>query len=396
MSEREPEQQPPIEERVGAAIGRTAGMVLRVPLHLIGHGALLIGQIVPRRHPSPGEQPGLDLSVPPPPPPDTGAMAPRVTIIDYGPALHEVRELADPAQLPEPPPPGSVRWLNVERLELGTVTHLARTFGLHPLAAEDVLHTPQRPKFELYGDTGFIVCRMVRTAEGHLVDEQVSMFVREGLVITFQQIEGDVWNRIRSRLGQESSALRGRGAGYLAYALLDAIVDHGFPVLEHYGDRLTALEEELLDDPHPQIARRIHGIRRELVILRRILWPMRDMIDGLRSEAPDWLWSDAAYMRDVHDHMVRVIELLETFREMANGLNELYLGQQSHKMNEIMKVLTVVTSVFIPLSFLAGVWGMNFTQMPELGWRHGYLLAWGAFASIGLGLLAYFRRRGWL
>jgi magnesium transporter len=308
-----------------------------------------------------------------------------------------VREVENLEQLPEAPPPGATRWLNVECLDVATVTGIARAFGLHPLAAEDVLHTPQRPKFEAFGDTFFLVCRMLRTSEGHLLDEQVSLFVRDGLVITFQQIEGDVWSRIRTRLGQEGSAFRTRGSGYLVYALIDAIVDHCFPVLEHYGDQLAALEEELLDDPSQEIARRIHGIKRELLILRRVLWPMRDMIDGLRKEELPWLTGDAsAYIRDVHDHIVRVIDLLETFREMSNSLNDLYVSQQSHKMNEVMKMLTVMSSIFIPITFLAGVWGMNFQVMPELGFGHGYAAAWGSFIAIGVSLLAYFRRRGWL
>jgi magnesium transporter len=289
-----------------------------------------------------------------------------------------------------------VRWINVEGLNLGTITHMARAYELHPLAAEDVLNVPQRPKFEEFGETGFLLCRMLRIEEGQLVDEQVSLFVREGLVITFEQGPSNVWTRLRSRLEQNGSLLRQRGAGYLAYALVDAIVDHCFPVLEHYGDRLADLEGELMGKPDPGLANRIHAIKRDLSILRRVLWPMRDMVVAVGEEEPGWLGEQTVtYLRDVHDHVLRVIDLLETFREMANGLNDLYMTQQSHKMNEVMKLLTIMASLFIPITFVAGVWGMNFHHMPELDWKYGYALAWLTFASVVAILLFLFRRRGW-
>ncbi len=394
MAQRKREQR--IEEQIGAVIGRTAGLVLRVPLDLLGHGAQMIGLVGHRAFGAPGEGPGLDLTA------SVGEAAPggepRVTVIDYGSDHVEHRDVSDAAELSRAAPSaaGGVRWINVEGLNVRSVTQIARTYGLHPLAAEDVLNVPQRPKFEEFGDTGFLLCRMLRIERAQLVDEQVSLFVRDGLVITFQQGPGDVWGRIRLRLDQAGSLHRQRGAGYLAYSLVDAIVDHCFPVLEHYGDRLAELETELMSKTDPSIANRIHAIKRDLSILRRVLWPMRDLVDAVKEEEPPWLGEQTlTYLRDVHDHVLRVIDLLETFREMANGLNDLYMTRQSHKMNEVMKLLTVMASLFIPITFIAGVWGMNFEHMPELAWEHGYTMAWCTFGGVVTLLLLLFRRRGW-
>ncbi len=398
MAERDQEQR--IEERVGAVIGRTAGLVVRLPLDLLGHGAEMLGLVGYGLKSKPGELPGLDLQAPVAEP-ASAAEKPEITLIDYDATQTRRLEALDAKKVvkSERLPGASVRWINVEGLHPSTITHLARAYDLHPLAAEDVLNVPQRPKFEAFGDTGFLLCRMLRVEEGQLVDEQVSMFVREGLVITFQQGkgQGDVWDRIRSRLEQEGSLLRQRGAGYLAYSLLDAIVDHCFPVLEHYGDELSEIEEQLLRRVDPLLAKRIFAIKRSLSILRRVLWPMRDLVVAVREENPHWLDEQSAtYLRDVTDHAFRVIDLVETFREMANGLSDLYMNQQSQKMNEVMKVLTVMATLFIPITFLAGVWGMNFQHMPELEWKYGYLLAWGAFATVIVSLVVLFRRRGWL
>jgi magnesium transporter len=392
------DEEPRIEERVAAAIGRTAGLVVRVPLDLLGHGVQMLG-LVGRGLPSkPGEAPGLDLTAPVAEP-TAAEEKPRITLIDYGAGGTRRIEVADAKKIlaSERLEGSAVRWVNVEGLHAFTITHLARAYDLHPLAAEDVLNVPQRPKFEAFGDTGFLLCRMLRIDGGQLVDEQVSLFVREGLVITFQQGQGDVWDRIRLRLEQDGSPLRQRGAGYLAYSLLDAIVDHCFPVLEHYGDDLAEIEDELLRGPNPELANRIHSTKRALTILRRVLWPMRDLVVALRDERPPWLDEQSlTYLRDVHDHALRVIDLVESFREMANGLSDLYMTQQSHKMNEVMKVLTVMASLFIPITFLAGVWGMNFQHMPELASQYGYPAALASFTVVVASLLVFFRRRGWI
>jgi magnesium transporter len=389
-------REPRLEERLGAAIGRTAGLVVRVPIGLLGQGATLLGQLTPRGHGPPGARPGLDLQGQV----EATAEPPRITLIEYGADACHKRNVENLERYLETPdaPREHVRWLNVEGLDVGTVQRIARAYALHPLAAEDVLHAPQRPKFEQFDETSFIVSRMLRIEDGHLIDEQVSFFVVGSVVITFQQERGDVWDRVRARLDTRGSTLRQREAGYLVYALLDAIVDHCFPVLEHYGDLLADLEDELLDEDGTEgLEMRIHSVKRDLLILRRVLWPMRDLVAALREAPPGWVSSETkAYLRDVHDHAVRVIDLLETFRELAGGLHDLYLSRQSQKMNEVMKVLTVMATIFIPISFLAGVWGMNFRGMPELEWRYGYPMAIGTFAATTGLLLVYFKRKGWL
>jgi len=396
MAEQDEERR--IEERVGAAIGRTAGLVVRLPLDILGHGVELLGLVGHGLKSKPGDLPGLDLTAPVAEP-TSAEEKPLISVIDYSAERVQRRNVEDAKTIVSSPtaPGPSVRWVNIEGLHPSTITNLARAYDLHPLAAEDVLNVPQRPKFEVFGDTGFLLCRMLRIEGGQLVDEQVSMFVRDGLVITFRQWEGDVWDRIRQRLEQDGSMLRQRGSGYLAYSLLDAIVDHCFPVLEHYGDELADIEDELLVKADPKLANRIHAIKRSLSILRRVLWPMRDLVIAVREEQPPWLDEQTrTYLRDVHDHVLRVIDLVETFREMANGLSDLYMTQQSHKMNEVMKLLTVMATLFIPLTFLAGVWGMNFKHMPELDWEHGYSIALAVFGGIFVTLLLFFRRRGWL
>lgn len=318
---------------------------------------------------------------------------------DYSPERVETSHVTDPAGFLEAKRPewSKVRWINVDGLHPYIVKRFKDHFGLHTLAAEDVLNTLQRPKVEDYSDHLFLVVRMLRVCEGRLRNEQISVFFFQDLILTFQEEAGDVWDPIRQRIQNPVSRLRLQGASYLLYSLLDAVVDHCFPILEGYGDLLEELENEVVDRPTPDVQQRIHTVKRELILLRRMIWPLRDVLSTLERDENEFFTDFARpYLRDVYDHGVQVIDMVETYREMAGGLNDLYMAAVGNRMNEIMKVLTIMASVFIPITFVAGVYGMNFEHIPELSWRYSYPLFWFICAGTVTGLLIYFHRKGWI
>jgi magnesium transporter len=299
----------------------------------------------------------------------------------------------------------TVRWINVDGLSDMDVLHaLAAKYNLHPLAVEDVLNTPERPKVESIGGSEsefqarlFIIARMLQIQDGGLENEQISIFLGHKTVLTFQQSRGDVWDPVRQRIRTKGSRLRLNDASFLVYAMLDAIVDHCFPILEKYSDRLEDLEDEILANPQRTVINAIHRIKRDLLLVRRVAWPMREVIAYLHRE-PHECMSDITrlYMRDIYDHIVQIIDIIETYRELANDLTDTYMSSVSNRMNEIMKVLTVIGTIFIPLTFLAGVYGMNFHFFPELGMRYGYPAFWIICIVLAVGMLLLFHRRKWL
>ena len=343
---------------------------------------------------APGTSPGT-LNV------DASAPAPIVHIIAYGPDTLDERTITDLAELDGLK--SDVVWVDVAGLgDAAVLTQLAERFGLHPLAMEDVVNTHQRPKFEAYADHYFFVARMLDHV-GNLDIEQVSLFCGKGFVLTFQEKPGDSFEPVRERLRRTRGSIRNVGADYLAYALLDAIVDHMFPVLEVYGDHLELLEEDIfLSGGGEPIVRRLMHYRQELLELRRSTWPMRDAINALmREEAEYFDPATRVYLRDCLDHVLRVIDLVESYREYVSSLMDINLSVTSAKLNEVMKVLTIIATIFIPLGFVAGLYGMNFDtsspwNMPELGWAFGYPFALGMMTTIAVGLLAFFKRKGWL
>jgi magnesium transporter len=242
-----------------------------------------------------------------------------------------------------------------------------------------------------------MVARMLRLIDDQLVGEQISFFLAPGLLVTFQENEGDVWQPIRERIATDQSLVRGNDASWLAYALLDALVDHCFPILETYGDVLEALETEAIAHPSPALLHRIHRVQHELAALRRVMWPTRELVQHLQNrELALVSESTRTYLRDVYEHTVQIIDIIETFREMTASLADLYLSSVSNRMNEIMKVLTVIATLFIPATFLAGVYGMNFEHFPELQWRWAYPAFWAVTLTMMGTLLVYFWRRKWI
>ncbi|GAB4322131.1 MAG: magnesium/cobalt transporter CorA [Candidatus Zixiibacteriota bacterium] len=296
-------------------------------------------------------------------------------------------------------------WINVSGIhDVDMIHQLGSDFGLHELVQEDVVNTAQRPKMEEWDDHIFVVAKMLSmdADSNTLHSEQVSIVFGDRWVITFQERAGDVLEPVRKRIRKTIPRVRFLGADYTAYAVIDAIVDHYFLVLETLGERIEVIEQRLVERPESGDLEDIYAIRRELLTMRRMVWPLREAVSGLsRSESNLMHDYTTAYVRDLYEHLVQVIDTLETYRETASSLLDVYLSSVSNRMNEVMKVLTIIATIFIPLSFLAGVYGMNFDtgspyNMPELGFRYGYALFWVLVLCVGLGLLWYFRRRRWL
>lgn len=345
---------------------------------------------------SPGAPPGIEYMAGVDEPPDPTVV--RVYWVDYNEDRIEWNEgTADEFHASKRPEWSKARWVNVDGLHPYVINQLRKKYQFHTLTAEDILRTSQRPKMELYNNHVFTVVRMMRMDGEDLKQEQVSMLLYERTVITFQEIPGDVWGPIRERLKRAGSRLRTLNTSYLFYALLDAVVDHFYPILESYGLRLEALEDEVLDDPGPSVQKSVHGVKRELSILRRVMWPLREVANELqRAETPLVDPEVRTFLRDVYDHALQIIEIVEMHREQAGSLNDLYMSAVSNRMNEIMKVLTIMASFFIPITFVAGVYGMNFEHIPELAWKYSYAGFWMVCLSISTGLAFYFWRKGWV
>jgi magnesium transporter len=330
----------------------------------------------------------------------------RITCIDYSPERVEPQDVSDlPAFIAVHRPEWSVvRWINVDGLgDLAAIRALAEKYHLHPLAIEDVLHVPQRPRVQAYEADGefqarlFVIVRELELRDRQLHTEQVSIFVGHKTVLTFQETPGDVWDPVRQRIRTPGSQLRRHDASFLAYSLIDAVVDEAFPILEQFGDRLEELEDRVLQHPGQDVIQEIHRVKRELLLVRRAMWPMREVLQRMQRD-PHECFSEITrtYMRDVYDHAIQIIDIVETYREMASGLTETYMTAMSNRMNEIMKVLTIMGTIFIPLTFLAGVYGMNFKYFPELEMPYAYPLFWVICLVTAAGMVAWFRRRGWL
>lgn len=350
-----------------------------------------------RMHP-PGTSPGT-ITIP------VGAEAPPPAILTRYTAT-EIDEIkVDRLDvLAAEPTPGQLFWLDVEGHDWAMLGELAKRFAIPALVLEDVVDLGQRPKVEEYEGCVFVVAELItRAAPDERVSlEQVSLVLQEGRLFSFRERPSDLFEPVRHRLREGKGRIRVGGLDYLAYALLDVVVDHCFPVLEDLGERIERIEEAIDESPSRELVTELHGLRRDLVLIRRTAWPQREMVNRLLRTDDGLVQEETrVFLRDVADHLTMIVDTAETYREMALGLMELYMSAVSNRMNEVMKVLTVIATIFIPLSFIAGVWGMNFDpaagplNMPELGWYWGYPMALGVMAVVALGMLAFFRRRGW-
>lgn len=294
----------------------------------------------------------------------------------------------------------SVTWINIDGLhEIEIIEKIGKHFNLHPLLQEDILNTDQRPKVEDHGSHIFIVLKTLSydNTKKELLIEQVSIVLGANFVISFHEGERDIFKLIRNRIKNSIGRHRKMGADYLAYTLMDTIVDHYFGVLELLGERIEVLEEEVVVDPNPTTLQEIHKLKRDLIFLRKSVWPLREEISALeRGESPLIQSVMTVFLRDVYDHTIQIIDSVETFRDIVSGMLDIYLSSMSNKMNEVMKVLTIIATIFIPLTFIVGVYGMNFKYMPELERPWGYFMVWVINIVVALGMLTYFRKKRWL
>lgn len=331
------------------------------------------------------------------------ALPSRASVIAYDPGEVTEQVLSDLAVLDPMRTRHRVTW--IDTVGLGTeevIRGLGDRLELHPLALEDVVHPHQRAKLEAYPQSLFLVLRMPVLRDDVLDLEQISLFIGADFVATFQEREGDCFEPVRNRIRQARGRLRNNGSDYLGYALLDSVIDAYFPLVERYGERLEELEDRVLENPSNELVSEIHAVKRELANIRRAVWPLREAVSMLlRDENPLIGAETRLYLRDAYDHTIQVVELVESQREIASGLLDVYLSSVSNRMNEVMKVLTVIATMFMPLGFVAGLYGMNFDtaspwNMPELSWAYGYPAALAVMGSIAIGLLVFFRRRGWI
>jgi len=293
-----------------------------------------------------------------------------------------------------------VSWINIDGLsDIDMLQKLGNHFEIHPLVLEDILNTDQRPKLDDHDNYLFVILKMlyIEGPEKGVTTEQVSMVLGKHFVISFQEKEGDVFDPIRRRLREGKGVIRSRAADYLAYALIDSIVDYYFVILEHFDQEISKLEEEVIMGAARGTAQNIHHLKREMVFLKKNVWPLRELISNLqRFPTPLISRGTQPFLKDVYDHAIHVVESIESFRDMLSGIHDIHLSEMSNRMNEVMKVLTIFASIFIPLTFIAGVYGMNFEYMPELHWHWGYFVVLGVMASVSLGMLIYFKKRNWL
>ena len=324
----------------------------------------------------------------------------RFTIFDYDENYFSETEVKTVGECFHPRDKKAVSWINIDGIhQVDVIEKIGTHFGLNSLVLEDILNTDQRPKLEDFENYIYVVMKMLSFDEAvnKITTEQVSFILAPKLVLSFQERIGDTFDPVRERLRTSKGRIRKMDADYLAYALIDSIIDSYFIILEKIGDKIDFIEEELVTDPTPDTLQMIHELKREMITLKRSIWPLREIISRLgMMESPLIMESTNIYLKDVHDHIIQIIDTIDTYKEMLSGMLDIYLSSLSNKMNEVMKVLTLVATIFIPLTFIAGVYGMNFQHMPELGWKWSYPLVWLVMISVSMSMVLYFKRMKWI
>ena len=324
----------------------------------------------------------------------------HITVLDYvADQLHEqeLEIIEDALQFKDVP---TATWLNVDGIhDIDLVEKIGKHFNIHPLTLEDIVNAVQRPKVEEFEDYLYFVLKMLHIDEetNAIRSEQVSLVLGNNFLISFQEVKEDVFEPVRERIRKGRGRIRKGGCDYLAYALIDAVVDHYFVILEKIGAVIETLEEDLLAEPTVETMQSIHDMKRELIYLRKQVWPTREVINTVaKGELPLVQENTGVFFRDVYDHTIQIVDTIESYRDVLSGMLDLYLSTISNRMNEVMKVLTIIATIFIPITFVAGIYGMNFKFMPELEWKWGYPAVWSLIVSIALVMLGFFRRKKWL
>ena len=324
----------------------------------------------------------------------------RISVMNYDQDRLEEKELKriEESYAYKNTPP--VTWINIDGLhDVELIEKVGTHFGIHSLTLEDIVNTGQRPKVEDFEDYIYLVFKMLRFDEttGHIASEQVSLILGPHYLVSFQEAEGDVFNFVRERIRKGRVRIRKSGPDYLAYALIDAVVDHYFLILEKIGEKIELFEDRVHAEPTPEILQNIHALKREIIYFRKQVWPVREVLNvWQKTESPLMQEAHKVFISDVYDHTIQVIDTIESFRDIIAGMMDLYLSTVSNRMNEVMKVLTIMATIFIPLTFVAGIYGMNFKFMPELEWRWSYPVLWILLIGIFVSMLFYFKRKKWL
>lgn len=323
----------------------------------------------------------------------------NISIMDYGEAhLREmvVDTIETCGQLTET---DSITWINISGIhDVDMIQKLGTCFSLHPLVLEDVLNTEQRPKLDDFDAYLFLSLKMVYPDADYqtIHYEQISLIVGPSYVISLQEVEKDVFDPVRERIRHAKGRIRKKGSDYLAYALIDLVVDHYFKILEELGEKIEALQDAVIENPEPGSLAVIQSLKRELLFLRKSIWPLREIVSSLTRGESDLIHEDTViYLRDVYDHTIQIIDTIEIFRDMLSGTLDIYLSNMSNRMNEVMKVLTIMATIFIPMTFIAGIYGMNFKYMPELEWTWSYPILWLVLVSMFLIMILWFKRKKW-
>lgn len=325
----------------------------------------------------------------------------KITVIDYDKKTFselEVEGLKECIPYKEKP---TITWINIDGIENTEILKdLGEYFNIHPLTLEDILNTDQRPKLEDFENYIYIILKMLsydNEKEDEISSEQVSLILGKNYVISLQESEGDIFDPIRERIRNGKGRVKKEGSDYLSYLLLDAVVDNYFTILEKVSEKIEGLEDEIVKSPTQETLNTIHNLKTEMLYLKKSVWPLREVVNKLeRGELSLIKKTTSVYLRDIYDHTIQVIDTVETLRDMLSGMLDIYLSSVSNRMNEVMKVLTIIATIFIPITFIAGIYGMNFSNIPELGWPWSYLVFWIVVLIIGVTMIIYFKRKKWL
>jgi magnesium transporter len=324
----------------------------------------------------------------------------KITIVNYSEAKFQEKEVKSVEECFPYKDKSTITWINIDGVhEIKVIEEIGKHFNLHPLILEDIVDTDQRPKIKDFGDYIFIILKMLYCdKKGNAIKvEQVSLILGKNYIISFQEREGDVFSFIRERIRNNIGRIRKLGADYLTYSLIDAIVDNYFIIIEKLDEEIENLEDKVIIQPNPSNVQAIHKLKRDLIFLRKSVWPLREVISFLeKGESPLVLESTHIYLRDVYGHTIQVMDTVETLRDIISGILDIYLSSINTRMNEIMKMLTIIATIFIPLTFITGIYGMNFQYMPEIKWFWGYPVVLSIMVAIGIGMLIYFKRKKWM
>lgn len=348
-----------------------------------------------RAHEKAGQSPGTPLFI-------GGRKIEEVSIsyIRYNENLHEEKENSSPKECADLCKSSDVVWINVDGIhDAETIEEIGKYFNIHSLTVEDIVNTRQRPKFEDFDSYLFIVLKMLSYSDisTGMETEQVCMILGENYVITFQEKPGDVFDTVREQIRGCRGRIRRSGADYLAYALIDAVVDSYFLILETIGDQIEEVEDQVILDPDPDNVSKIHRFKRAMLFMRRTVWPLREEIALLEKSGSDLVRKPTSvFLRNLYDHIIQVIDTVETYRDIISGMHEMHMSSVSNRMNQIMKVLTIIATIFIPLTFISGVYGMNFRYMPEIEWKYGYYAILGFMMLVSIVMLSFFRKKRWI